>query len=229
MNAMTPAASFLQPGLFDPAPIRAWPFAPLQPQAYDFIMADPPWRFELYSAKGEGKSAQAHYATMTLDDIAALPVADLARGNCLMWLWATAPMLDQQIAILKRWGFRFVTSGVWVKKTVTGKTDFGTGYVLRSAHEPFLIGAIGEPETSRCVRSVVEGMRREHSRKPDEAYEEAGRLMPTARRRADLFSRESRPGWEAWGNETGKFDASLSATGDSAARSRPPVASKQGG
>lgn len=206
MSAVMPSASFLRPGLFDPVAIRNWPFHPLQPQAYDLIMADPPWRFELYSQKGEGKSAQAHYATMTLDDIAHLPVADLARGDCLLWLWATAPMLDRQIGILKRWGFRFVTSGVWVKKTVTGKTDFGTGYVLRSAHEPFLIGAIGEPVTSRCVRSVVEGQRREHSRKPEAAYRAAEALVPGARRRADLFSRETRSGWEAWGRETGKFD-----------------------
>jgi len=206
MTLALPATSFVQPGMFDDVRHVNWPFASLEPQAYDLIMADPPWRFELYSERGEGKSAQAHYATMTLDDIAHLPVADLARGNCLLWLWATAPMLDKQILILKRWGFRFVTSGVWVKKTVTGKTDFGTGYVLRSAHEPFLIGAIGEPQTSRCVRSVVEGVRREHSRKPEAAYRAAEALVPGSVRRADLFSRETRPGWEAWGNEVGKFN-----------------------
>jgi N6-adenosine-specific RNA methylase IME4 len=204
-SVMNLAPSFLQPSLFSP-PIAAWPFGALEPQSYDLIMADPPWRFELYSEKGEGKSASSHYATMSLEAIAALPVGDLARPDCLIWLWATAPMLPMQIEVMAGWGFRYVTSGVWVKKTVNGKTDFGTGYVLRSAHEPFLIGAIGEPQTSRSVRSVVEGQRREHSRKPDAAYRAAEALVPGNVRRCDLFSRESRVGWEAWGQEAGKFD-----------------------
>lgn len=192
--------------LFTGAALRpdGWPWGDLESMAYDLIMIDPPWRFELYSAKGEEKSAQAQYATMSLDDIAALPVADLAAPDCLLWMWATAPLLPRQIEIMARWRFRYVTSGVWVKTTVTGKTAFGTGYVLRNAHEPFLIGAIGEPKTQRDVRSVVMGQTREHSRKPDSAYAAAERLVPNARR-ADLFSREHRKGWDSWGDEAGKF------------------------
>lgn len=204
---MIPAASYIEPGLFDgAAAVRAWPFGALEPMAYDFIMADPPWRFELRSEKGEEKSPQAHYATMDIDAICRLPVADLAARDCLLWLWATAPMLPMQLDVLARWGFRFVTSGVWVKTTVNEKIDFGTGYVLRNAHEPFLIGARGEPKTAKNVRSVVMGQRREHSRKPDTAFLAAAALMPHARR-CELFSRQSRPGWETWGNEAGKFDA----------------------
>jgi len=203
--------SYVAPDMFAPN-CEAWPFGGLVPQAYDLIMIDPPWQFELYSAKGEEKSAQAHYETMSLAAIAALPVADLAGPDCLVWLWATAPMLDKQLDVLKGWGFRFVTSGVWVKTTVNDKIAFGTGYVLRNAHEPFLIGALGEPKTARCVRSVVMGRTREHSRKPDSAYAAAERLIPEGPagggrkiRRADLFSRERRPGWESWGNQVGKF------------------------
>jgi N6-adenosine-specific RNA methylase IME4 len=169
-------------------------------------MADPPWRFELYSDKGEEKSPQAHYATMTLDDIAALPVAGLAKADCLLWLWATAPMLEQQIAILCQWGFTFKTSGVWVKTTSHDKIAFGTGYVLRNAHEPFLIGTRGDPVTTRSVRSVVMGKVRAHSQKPNEAFAAAEQLMPAARR-LELFSRTNRPGWDAWGDETGKFNS----------------------
>lgn len=204
---MIPQSSYIEPGLFDGAArVRDWPFGALAPMGYDLIMADPPWRFELYSERGEEKSAQAHYATMTLDDIARLPVADLAAQNCLLWLWATAPMLPLQLDVMTRWGFRFVTSGAWVKTTVHGKIDFGTGYVLRNAHESFLIGARGEPKTTRSVRSVVMGQRREHSRKPDAAFRAAAELMPHARR-CELFSREQRAGWETWGNEAGKFEA----------------------
>lgn len=198
--------SYIAPDLFDGAArIANWPWADLEPQAYDLIMIDPPWRFQLYSDKGEEKSAQAQYRCMTSADIAALPVADLAAPDCLLWCWATAPMLDQQIDIVARWGFEFKTSGVWVKTTVNDHIAFGTGYLLRNAHEPFLIATRGAPKTSRNVRSVVMGQVREHSRKPDEAYRAAERLMPAARR-ADVFARERRPAWEAFGDEAGKFD-----------------------
>jgi N6-adenosine-specific RNA methylase IME4 len=181
-----------------------WPWSDLQAHAYDQIMIDPPWRFELYSELGEEKSAQAHYRTMTLDDIRALPVAGLAKPDCLLWLWATAPMLDLQIEILKAWGFEFKTSGVWVKTTVNGKIAFGTGYVLRNAHEPFLIGTRGNPETTRSVRSVIMGQVRAHSQKPEEAYRAAEQLMPDARR-VEIFSRTNRAGWDVWGDEAGKL------------------------
>ncbi|MEF2073514.1 MT-A70 family methyltransferase [Consotaella aegiceratis] len=182
-----------------------WPFQGLEPRGHDLIMADPAWSFELYSTKGEGKSAQAHYRCMTLDAIKALPVCDLAADDCVLWLWATNPMLPQAIETVASWGFTFKTAGAWGKTTSGGKLAFGTGYILRSSHEPFLIATRGEPKTTRSVRSLIMAPVREHSRKPEEAYREAERLMPRARR-VELFSRASRAGWMAWGNEVGKFD-----------------------
>lgn len=182
-----------------------WPFDGLAPMAYDLIMADPPWRFVTYSDKGRGaKSADAHYQTMTQEQLHALPVAMLAKPDCLLWLWATHPMIDQQIHLMRVWGFRFVTSGCWVKRTARGGLAFGTGYRLRSASEPFLLGTIGNPKTTRSIRTVIEGRVREHSRKPDEAYSAAEALMPGARR-ADLFARQRRPGWDAWGDQVDRF------------------------
>lgn len=173
---------------------------------YGLIMADPPWAFEAWSEKGKSRKApEVHYGTMDLDAIKALPVGHLAGRDCVLWLWATHPMIDQQIDVLRAWGFRFATSGVWVKRTRTGKLGFGTGYRLRSASEPFLIGVVGNPATARDVRTVIEGPIREHSRKPDEAYREAERMVGAVYR-ADLFSRQSRVGWDAWGNEATKFD-----------------------
>lgn len=183
----------------------SWPFGDMTPFSYDLIMADPPWSFENYSAPGEEKNPKAHYDCMTLADICALPVGQLAAGDCALWLWATHPMLPDALLVLRAWGFRFATSGVWVKQTPTGKLTFGTGYVLRSASEPFLIGVNGSPKFGASVRTVVEGVRREHSRKPDEAYDAALRLVPGAERRLDLFSRQRRPGWESWGAESDKF------------------------
>jgi len=182
-------------------------FAPLQPLAFDLIMIDPGWRFFNRSVKGEIKNPVAHYQCMSLDDIKALPVQQLAAPSCILWLWATHPMLRQAFEVLDAWRFTFVTSGVWAKRGASGKLAFGTGYALRCASEPFLIAKIGEPTFAKNVRTVVEGPRREHSRKPDQAYEAAERLAPKALRRADIFSRETRRGWESWGNEAGKFDA----------------------
>ena len=184
-----------------------WPFGDLQPLSYDLIMADPPWHFANWSKAGEGKNAAAHYDCMPLDEIAQLPVGHLASPNAVLWLWATNPMLREGMALMERWGFTFKTAGHWAKwNAATGKLAFGTGYLLRSAGEPFLIGTIGKPKVARNVRSVILGERREHSRKPDEAYIAAEALWPDARR-VELFSRESRPGWDCWGNEAGKFDA----------------------
>lgn len=191
--------------------MTAWPFGDLLPFQYQMIVADPPWSFKLYSEAGEAKSAQAQYDCMPLADIKKLPVSQLAGGDCLLWLWATAPMLRESLEVMEAWHFRYVTMGCWHKKTPGGKTAFGTGYRLRSACEPFLIGVIGNPATTRDQRNLVEGVAREHSRKPEEAYTMAERWLPNARR-LELFSRQTRKGWDTWGNETEKFNPPTAAS-----------------
>lgn len=200
-----------------------WAFGALPMFGFDLIMADPPWEFRLWSEEGEAKSPQAQYQTMSPEAIAALPVGFLASGTCVLFLWCTWPMLlggsnaqepraaaDASFspvgAVIKAWGFRYVTGGAWHKKTVHGRTAFGTGYRARSACEPFLLAVSGNPDTSRAERNLIEGLAREHSRKPEAAYAWCERYLPGARR-LDLFSRETRPGWTAWGHEAGKFDA----------------------
>lgn len=173
---------------------------------YGLIMADPPWKFENYSEKGEEKNPTAHYECHDLDWIKNLPVGNLAGKDCLLWLWATNPMLPQAIEVLGAWGFKFKTAGHWSKKTVHGKQAFGNGYILRGAGEPFLIGTVGKPRYTKSVRSVIEGVVRENSRKPEEAFEAAERLVPNVRR-CELFSRQRRRGWDVMGNEVEKFAA----------------------
>lgn len=197
---------------------------------FSLIMADPPWASDLWSEKGYAKAPEGQYATMPLDQIMALPVELLAAPDCLLWLWAINPQLPQALTVMAAWGFTFKTAGTWVKRTRHGKVNMGTGYILRSANEPFLIGTRGSPKTTRATRSAVishgegfsdatdcadffcpfgtvtiEATVREHSRKPDEAFRACEELMPDVRR-IELFSRESRPGWTSWGNEVGKFD-----------------------
>ena len=182
-----------------------WPWGDLQPHTYDFIMSDFAWTYKVRSRKGEGKSAQAKYRTMPLEEIMALPVLDLCAENSVHWMWATNPMLDKAMMVMKAQGFEFKTAGTWLKTTAHGKIAFGTGYILRCSNEPFLIGTRGNPKTTRSVRSGFTGLVREHSRKPEEAFAAAEKLMPSARR-LELFSRTNRPGWDSFGDETGKFN-----------------------
>jgi N6-adenosine-specific RNA methylase IME4 len=195
---------------------------------FGLIMADPPWSYEMYSQKGYAKAPEGQYATLTLAEIMALPVEALAAPDCLLWLWAVNPQLPQALEVMAAWGFTFKTAGTWLKRTTRGKIGFGTGYILRSSNEPFLIGTRGSPRTTRATRSAVithderfkgtgdwseiwpngtvtiEATATGHSRKPDEAFRACDELMPSARK-LELFSRTDRQGWTTWGDEAGKF------------------------
>lgn len=182
-----------------------WPFGDLAPLSFGAIIADPPWAYEMRSEKGYEKSPESHYDTMDEAAIAALPVGHLARGDCLLWLWSTWPHLETALRVMRAWGFAYKTGGAWVKRGSKGGTAFGTGYILRSSTEPFLIGTIGEPAIrSRSVRNLIDSARREHSRKPPEARAMVGQLVPGAFC-CELFAREPWPGHRVWGLETERF------------------------
>lgn len=181
-----------------------WPFTGLSPLSFDVIVADPPWRFRTWGEHNQTKSASRHYSLMMTDEIASLPVGNLAQRDCPLLLWAVAPMLPQALAVMAGWGFTYKSNIVWRKVTVNGKTRMGTGYWARSMHEQILIGCIGKPRKFKAFPSHFDGLAREHSRKPDEFF----RLVEkhtTGARCLDLFSREGRPGWTNWGNESDKF------------------------
>ena len=186
--------------------LTPWPFGDLHPLSFDLIVADPPWRFETWSEKGLGKSADAHYTTMDLEAIKALPVGQLARGDCLLLLWTTgwAMATGRAVEVCRAWDFEPVTELVWRKVYPSGKPRMGPGYRARSLHEPLILAKIGKPK-HRALPSLFNGVARQHSRKPEEFYALVERAMPQANR-LDLFSRQSRAGWTAWGDEAGKFD-----------------------
>lgn len=182
-----------------------WPFGALRPFAFDLIVADPPWLFDLRSSNGEEKSPQKHYECMPMDAIKALPVGHLVGVHSWLLLWATAPLLPRCLETMQGWGFEYRTTLAWRKTTRNGKVRVGPGYVARSMHENILVGAIGQPVYSRALPSIFDGIAREHSRKPDEFYSLVEGFAPAARR-LDLFARQSRTGWETWGNQSTKFD-----------------------
>lgn len=185
-----------------------WPFAPLVPLSYEIIVADPPWRFRTWSKHNQAKSASRHYSLMMLAEIKELPVARLAQADCLLLMWTTgwAMATGQAHDVVRAWGFDLKTELVWNKRTASGKTRMGTGYWARTMHEPIIVATLGRPRKFSAFPSAFDGIAREHSRKPDEFYSLVVKHT-CGLRRADLFSRETREGFDGWGLERGKFDA----------------------
>jgi N6-adenosine-specific RNA methylase IME4 len=177
-----------------------WFFDPLPMFGHDVCVVDPPTTFELYSAKGNKKSASAQYEVMSWEELAGLPVGHLVRANGILLLWACPPTLDKSMDLLKAWGARYKTELVWPKRRL------GTGYRVRGMHESILLGVFGnERQIHDAFYGVVEGKARQHSRKPDSFYEMVAQRTPGLDR-CDVFARETRPGFTKWGKESALFD-----------------------
>lgn len=164
---------------------------------YPIVLADPPYRYE-HPTFGSSRDIEEHYPTMTLEEICALPVAEVAMDSALLFLWVPPPILMQARDVFEAWGFDYRTGIVW------DKISIGMGNYVRQRHEHLLIARRGEfptPAPARRPSSIVSARRsREHSRKPDEAYELIERMYPELPK-LELFARKERPGWTVWGNE----------------------------
>jgi len=183
---------------------------------FGVVAADCPWRFIVRSAKGAGRSPDAHYDTMTLADIRAMPVLPLLARDCHLFFWTTGPHLADAFDIIRAWGFKYSGMAfVWVKlrKTQADQmfiTDssfhMGMGYTTRKNAEFCLLAKRGAPKRLRKdVRELIISARREHSRKPDEFYRRVESYA--AGPRLELFGRQQRDGWTVFGNEAAKFAA----------------------
>ena len=197
-----------------------WPFEPLAPGSFEIVLADPPWAFKGYRPDLIGsRDVERHYPTMRLADIKALPVADLAARDSHLFLWTTGPFLEKAFEVIRAWGYRYSGIGfTWIKlkrsldphqlrllASADGDFHVGMGYTTRKNTEVCLLARRGNARrVDKGVREVILAPVREHSRKPEEARDRIERYAGDVRR-ADLFSREPRPGWESWGNDIHKF------------------------
>ena len=182
---------------------------------YRVVYADPPWLFRNRSRKGEARNALAHYDCLDFPALAALPVPELAADDCVLFLWAVDPLLDQAFDLIRAWEFVYKTVGfTWVKTNARrdearpddGGFFTGLGYWTRANPEQCLLATRGAPRRrTRDVKRLVVEPRREHSRKPDTVRKRIERLVEGPY--VELFARETRPGWDAWGSELGIFDA----------------------
>ena len=168
---------------------------------YDIIYADPPWSYKVWS--GKGKTAANHYPCMKKKDIQLLPVPDLASDNCVLFLWATFPCLQEALDVIKAWGFTYKTCAfTWVKRNKKSDGWFwGLGYWTRANSEICLLATKGNPKRmSRSVHQVCDARIMEHSRKPAEIRDRIVELCGDVPR-IELFARQYADGWDCWGNE----------------------------
>ena len=192
---------------------RPWPPPEDRRRIPAVIYADPPWTFATYSRKGKGRSAEAHYDCMSLADIKALPVAEWAAPDCVLLLWATDPLLDKAMDVIRAWGFTYKTVGFcWAKLNKSAPGLFTASAISlpasASGRAPTRNCACwrhrGHPQRrSRAVRKLIVSPRREHSRKPEEAYERIEALCEGPY--LELFARARRPGWDGWGDQSEAF------------------------
>lgn len=193
------------------------------------ILADPPWRFKTWPGRKfsggnqvredgsaiAGGARGTPYETMSIDEIAALTVADLAADDCVLFMWATWPTLPDALRLIDAWGFAYKTCGFdWMKAddrqadmfTESVPVQVGMGYWTRANSEPCLLATRGKPKRINAdVRQGIIEPRREHSRKPDCVHGRIERLVEGPY--LELFARAPRAGWTVWGNETDKFEA----------------------
>lgn len=198
------------------APVPHDPFNGLPHGHYACIVADAAWDFKVRSAKGADRSPD--YQTMDLRDIQALPVVDLAARNSHLFFWITGPMLVQgaHIPIMRAWGYEpTAIAFTWVKTRkhenaalflCPDSFHVGLGYTTRKNAEFCILGRRGAPKRlSKSVRELIIAPRREHSRKPDEFYDRVRAYCSGPY--LELFSRQIRPAFDAWGNQVGMFGA----------------------
>jgi N6-adenosine-specific RNA methylase IME4 len=160
--------------------------SPWPTDKYDVLVIDPPWQYD---------SDRTPYPTMSLEEICALPVGDLAAEDAVLWLWTTNAMLRHAYTCLDAWGFAEKTVLTWDKGS-----KGATGSWLFNATEHAILAVRGQPTICLTTQTTVfRAPRTRHSEKPDEFYRLVERLCPS-KARIDLFARKPRKGWAVWGD-----------------------------
>lgn len=164
-----------------------------EPEKFSVILADPAWKYE-FDPPGN-RDIDRHYPPSSLEDMKRLQVP--AASDCVLFMWATSPKLEEAIELINAWGFTYRTCAVWVKDKI------GMGYYFRQRHELLLLATRGNlqlPDEDKRTDSVINAPRTEHSTKPERVYELIESMYPEYKK-LELFARIEREGWKAWGDE----------------------------
>ena len=167
---------------------------------YNIIYADPPWRYSDRTWQG---ASEYHYPSMKLEELCALPIKELAAKDCILFLWATYPKLQEAMQLISAWGFKYRSIGFqWIKKNKNGNGFFfGLGRWTRGNTEPCLIAVKGKPKrlANNISQLILEPIEY-HSKKPDVVRDKIVELLGDIPR-VELFARQKTEGWDVWGNE----------------------------
>jgi len=165
--------------------------AELKGQKFGCIYMDPPWS---YSNQATRAATGNHYDTMSLEELALLPIEELAAEKCHLHMWTTNAYLFEGMKLMQDWGFHFKSTFVWVKPQI------GMGNYWRNSHEIMLLGIRGgQRAIARDQRSWLECSRGEHSAKPEQVRRAIEQLSPGPY--LELFGRGPRQGWTVFGNQ----------------------------
>lgn len=170
-------------------------------KTYDIIYADPPWSYRNKKSNG---AANNHYPTMSLKDICELPVSKIASEDCVLFMWATYPALQEALKVIEAWGFTYKTIGFqWVKLNKSGEGYFfGLGNWTRANSEACLIAVKGKPKrVNASISQLIVSPLERHSKKPAIVRQKIVDLMGGDLSKVELFARDCSQGWDSWGNE----------------------------
>ena len=186
-------------------------YPPLPNRRFDIIYADPPWhyngklQFDRSSISRDKidlsknifiSSSCFKYPTLKLEELKKLHVQQIANHDCLLFLWATNPHLDQAIELGKTWGFEYRTVAFVWNKMVHNPGQYNLSYCELCLL--FKRGRIPTPRGARNTKQLINAHRGQHSEKPVDAARNIELMFPH-QNRIEVFARRKRPGWSAWG------------------------------
>jgi N6-adenosine-specific RNA methylase IME4 len=160
----------------------------------ELVLADPPWDYNDGTTSPD-RVIENQYATLNLETICSHK-PDTA-PDCILLLWATAPLLREALRVMEEWSFAYVTHAIWDKQKP------GLGYWFRGRHELLLVGTKGKPARpieSKRVDSIFEEPRGKHSEKPQAVYDWIEAAFAPLEK-LEMYARKARDGWKVWGDE----------------------------
>ena len=164
---------------------------------WKLLLVDPPWQYENKRTGGTSmiSGAEQHYDTLSIKDLCELPIGNLSETNSIMFLWATTALIPEALEVMKAWGFKYKSAVFWRKIM-----RLGMGYWFRGQVELCLLGIRGNVKAFRLQKpNFIQSRVRKHSQKPSEMYGLIDLLGIDSK--IELFARERREGWDAWGNQ----------------------------
>lgn len=170
-------------------------------EKYKIIYADPAWSYDDKALNRGG--AERHYKTMSVEEIKNLPIKDISDDDCVLFMWATFPKIQDALDVIAAWGFTYKTNAfTWVKKNKIADSFFwGMGRWTRSNAEICLLAVKGKPiRVGKDVHSIIYSPIDVHSKKPAETRDRIVRLMGNLPR-VELFARQKVEGWSSWGDQ----------------------------